>query len=185
MAVMQQGPEGCSLMSKGSMCPPCPLSSCSTRANGKGARVVFLQTVLHPPSLQHSCPSTAPVVSGLNVLALLLRWATLDTLVPGLLAPPSRSGPGVVVVSFCPQTLVPLPLVSSSITILPSLFPSLTSLGGLPGHAPFGASHPRREGGADAARVAGPCTDPGPCVYFTLWPRVLVSSPRSRLPGCS
>lgn len=164
------------------MCPPCPLSSCSTRANRKGARVLFLQAVLHLPSLQHPCPSTAPVVSGLNILALLLRGATLHTLVAGLLAPPSRSGPGVAEVSFCPQTL---PLVSSSITLLPSLFPSLTSLGGLPGHVPFGASQPRRQGGADAARVAGPCTDPGPCVYFTLWPRVLASSPRSRLPGCS
>ena len=43
----------------------------------------------------------------------------------------------------------------------PSSSPSLTFLRGLPGCVPFGASQPRRQGGAGAARVAGPCTDPG------------------------
>ena len=78
-----------------------------------------------PPPLQHPRLSRAPVVSGLNILALLLRGATPDTLAPGLLAPPSPCGPGVAVASFCPWSPVPLPLVSSSVTTLPvHLLPS-------------------------------------------------------------
>lgn len=65
------------------------------------------------------------MVSGLNILALLLRGATPDTLAPGLLAPPSPCGPGVTVASFCPWSPVPLPLVSSSVTtLLVRLLPS-------------------------------------------------------------
>ena len=129
MAVTRQGPEGCSLM---------PTPQLLNQGQQEGSQHPLPPPGCPPaPILQHPHLSTAPVVSGLNILALLLRRATPDILAPGLLAPPSPSGPGVAVAAFCPQTPGPLPLASSSVTILPSLFPSHTTLGGLPGCVPL------------------------------------------------
>lgn len=177
MAVIRQGPEGCSLMptpqllnqgqQEGSQhplpppgCPPAPIPPASSPLHSScGFRLE------HPGSALEKGNPGHPGPWSLGTSQPLWPWGGSGC----FLSPDSSASPsGFQLCNYPPKFVSFLHLPGRS-TLLCS----------------FGASHPRRQGGAGAARVAGPCTDPGPCVYFTLWPRVVPSSPRSRPHGSS